>query len=51
MRDTVHGEGVEPDFFFHNGGNCCIPAGFGKPKFRSATPASGGRHIPIGCLN
>ena len=46
MRDAVHGEGVEPDFFFHEaepwdgcfrpverravGGICCIPAGFSK---------------------
>src|SRR5260221_8031532 len=36
MRDTVHGEGVEPDFFFHDGGNCCIPAGFGKIPKRNA---------------
>jgi hypothetical protein len=52
MRDAIHGEGIEPDFFFHDrrlsartawlprkriesdGGSCCIPAGFGKIKFR-----------------
>jgi hypothetical protein len=52
MRDAVHGEGVEPDFFFHDRrlsaraawqprkriandeGSCCIPAAFGKIKFR-----------------
>src|SRR5207244_10826346 len=51
MRDAVHGEGVKPDFFFHDGGNCCIPAGFSKPKFERCKPTSGGRRIPIGCLD
>src|SRR5213083_2680404 len=36
MRDAVHGEGVEPDLFFHDGGNCCIPADFGKPNSKAA---------------
>jgi hypothetical protein len=35
MRDAVHGEGVEADLFFHDAGNCCIPAGFGKPNSRA----------------
>src|SRR5439155_27264838 len=36
MRDAVHGEGVEPDLFFHDGGNCCMPASFGKPNSKAA---------------
>jgi hypothetical protein len=48
MRDAVHGEGVEPYFFFHRaalrparlnagtGRTCCIPAEFGKAKFSAS---------------
>src|SRR6266849_10512255 len=34
MRHAVHGEGVEPDLFFHDVGNCCIPPGFSKTNCR-----------------